>query len=152
MISVSCLFPECSRPHRRYVQRETSVGVRTELLTKQHCTRTGRWYEDECQFICNTHTVCITAVPHSPLSVVQINNAGCMVNQRELTEEGLEKNFATNTLGKTFFRGGNHRPQDMFYQLRCNTRVWEQIPKQYFLEYLEKCKHVFLQKSLFFFW
>lgn len=26
-----------------------------------------------------------------------------MVNQRELTEEGLEKNFATNTLGKIFF-------------------------------------------------
>ena len=25
-----------------------------------------------------------------------------MVNQRELTEEGLEKNFATNTLGKYF--------------------------------------------------
>uniref|UniRef100_A0A3P8ZQY1 Uncharacterized protein n=1 Tax=Esox lucius TaxID=8010 RepID=A0A3P8ZQY1_ESOLU len=31
---------------------------------------------------------------------VLINNAGCMVNQRELTEEGIEKNFATNTLGK----------------------------------------------------
>ncbi|XP_056145455.1 dehydrogenase/reductase SDR family member 12 isoform X2 [Lampris incognitus] len=30
---------------------------------------------------------------------VLINNAGCMVNQRELTGEGLEKNFATNTLG-----------------------------------------------------
>ncbi|WAR27368.1 DHR12-like protein [Mya arenaria] len=30
---------------------------------------------------------------------VLINNAGCMVNTRELTEEGLEKNFATNTLG-----------------------------------------------------
>ncbi|XP_061782150.1 dehydrogenase/reductase SDR family member 12 isoform X3 [Nerophis lumbriciformis] len=30
---------------------------------------------------------------------VLINNAGCMVNQREVTEEGLEKNFATNTLG-----------------------------------------------------
>ncbi|XP_013855975.1 dehydrogenase/reductase SDR family member 12, partial [Austrofundulus limnaeus] len=30
---------------------------------------------------------------------VLINNAGCMVNQRELTEEGLEKNFATNALG-----------------------------------------------------
>ncbi|XP_059936067.1 dehydrogenase/reductase SDR family member 12 isoform X3 [Mesoplodon densirostris] len=29
----------------------------------------------------------------------QINNAGCMVNERELTEDGLEKNFATNTLG-----------------------------------------------------
>ncbi|KAM4789159.1 dehydrogenase/reductase SDR family member 12 isoform 2-T2 [Cyanocitta cristata] len=28
-----------------------------------------------------------------------INNAGCMVNSRELTEDGLEKNFATNTLG-----------------------------------------------------
>ncbi|XP_070831866.1 dehydrogenase/reductase SDR family member 12 [Chaetodon trifascialis] len=30
---------------------------------------------------------------------VLINNAGCMVNQRELTEEGFEKNFATNVLG-----------------------------------------------------
>ncbi|XP_059896316.1 dehydrogenase/reductase SDR family member 12 isoform X2 [Gadus macrocephalus] len=30
---------------------------------------------------------------------VLINNAGCMVNQRELTDEGLEKNFATNALG-----------------------------------------------------
>lgn len=30
---------------------------------------------------------------------VLINNAGCMVNQKELTEEGIEKNFATNTLG-----------------------------------------------------
>lgn len=29
----------------------------------------------------------------------QINNAGCMVNKRKLTEDGLEKNFATNTLG-----------------------------------------------------
>uniref|UniRef100_A0A671XV11 Dehydrogenase/reductase (SDR family) member 12 n=1 Tax=Sparus aurata TaxID=8175 RepID=A0A671XV11_SPAAU len=34
---------------------------------------------------------------------VLINNAGCMVNQRELTQEGLEKNFATNTLGKIYF-------------------------------------------------
>lgn len=30
----------------------------------------------------------------------QINNAGCMVNTREVTEDGLEKNFATNTQGK----------------------------------------------------
>ncbi|NXR92090.1 DHR12 reductase, partial [Hypocryptadius cinnamomeus] len=30
---------------------------------------------------------------------LNINNAGCMVNNRELTEDGLEKNFATNTLG-----------------------------------------------------
>uniref|UniRef100_A0AAY4D4Q5 Dehydrogenase/reductase (SDR family) member 12 n=1 Tax=Denticeps clupeoides TaxID=299321 RepID=A0AAY4D4Q5_9TELE len=30
---------------------------------------------------------------------VLVNNAGCMVNQRQLTEDGLEKNFATNTLG-----------------------------------------------------
>lgn len=30
---------------------------------------------------------------------VLINNAGCMVNTREVTEDGLEKNFATNTLG-----------------------------------------------------
>ncbi|NP_001279221.1 coiled-coil domain-containing protein 122 [Callorhinchus milii] len=30
---------------------------------------------------------------------VLINNAGCMINQRELTADGLESNFATNTLG-----------------------------------------------------
>jgi dehydrogenase/reductase SDR family protein 12 len=30
---------------------------------------------------------------------VLVNNAGCMVNERELTDDGLEKNFATNTLG-----------------------------------------------------
>ncbi|XP_075055168.1 dehydrogenase/reductase SDR family member 12 [Mixophyes fleayi] len=30
---------------------------------------------------------------------VLINNAGCMVNERELTEDGIEKNFATNVLG-----------------------------------------------------
>ncbi|KAI1883188.1 hypothetical protein AGOR_G00242640 [Albula goreensis] len=35
---------------------------------------------------------------HRSLNVL-INNAGCMVNQREVTTEGLEKNFATNTLG-----------------------------------------------------
>ncbi|XP_044300226.1 dehydrogenase/reductase SDR family member 12 isoform X9 [Varanus komodoensis] len=29
---------------------------------------------------------------------VLINNAGCMMNQKELTADGLEKNFATNTL------------------------------------------------------
>lgn len=31
---------------------------------------------------------------------VLVNNAGVMVNQRELSDEGLEKNFSTNTLGK----------------------------------------------------
>ena len=36
---------------------------------------------------------------NEPLNVL-INNAGCMVNERTLTGEGLEKNFATNTLGK----------------------------------------------------
>ncbi|XP_018411966.1 PREDICTED: dehydrogenase/reductase SDR family member 12 [Nanorana parkeri] len=30
---------------------------------------------------------------------VLINNAGCMVNKRELTDDGIEKNFATNVLG-----------------------------------------------------
>ena len=30
---------------------------------------------------------------------VLVNNAGVMFNQRELNEEGLEKNFSTNTLG-----------------------------------------------------
>ena len=28
-----------------------------------------------------------------------INNAGCMVNTREVTSDGIERNFATNTLG-----------------------------------------------------
>ncbi|XP_040281983.1 dehydrogenase/reductase SDR family member 12 isoform X1 [Bufo bufo] len=30
---------------------------------------------------------------------VLVNNAGCMVNSRELTGDGIEKNFATNVLG-----------------------------------------------------
>lgn len=30
---------------------------------------------------------------------VLVNNAGCMVNQREVNAENLDKNFATNTLG-----------------------------------------------------
>ncbi|KAJ8011563.1 hypothetical protein DPEC_G00059540 [Dallia pectoralis] len=30
---------------------------------------------------------------------VLINNAGCMINKREVNDHGLEKNFATNTLG-----------------------------------------------------
>lgn len=34
-----------------------------------------------------------------PTLNVLINNAGCMVNKREVNAEGLEKNFATNTLG-----------------------------------------------------
>ena len=28
-----------------------------------------------------------------------INNAGCLLREREVTEDGLEKNFATNTVG-----------------------------------------------------
>lgn len=35
---------------------------------------------------------------HDGLHVL-VNNAGCMCNTRLLTEDGLEKNFATNTLG-----------------------------------------------------
>uniref|UniRef100_A0AAQ4PMM6 Dehydrogenase/reductase (SDR family) member 12-like b n=1 Tax=Gasterosteus aculeatus aculeatus TaxID=481459 RepID=A0AAQ4PMM6_GASAC len=34
-----------------------------------------------------------------PALNVLINNAGCMVHKRELNAEGLEKNFATNTMG-----------------------------------------------------
>jgi dehydrogenase/reductase SDR family protein 12 len=30
---------------------------------------------------------------------ILVNNAGTMINKRELTSEGIEKNFATNTLG-----------------------------------------------------
>eukprot|EP00899_Mesostigma_viride_P015601 jgi/Mesvir1/24041/Mv10777-RA.1 len=33
-----------------------------------------------------------------PLHVL-VNNAGCMVHEKQLTEEGFEANFATNTLG-----------------------------------------------------
>ena len=35
--------------------------------------------------------------------MLQVNNAGCMVNTREITEDGLESNFATNTLGNLRF-------------------------------------------------
>ncbi len=34
----------------------------------------------------------------TPLHVL-VNNAGCMVNQREVTQDNMEKNFATNTFG-----------------------------------------------------
>ncbi len=34
----------------------------------------------------------------NPLHVL-VNNAGCMVNQREVVGDNLEKNFATNTFG-----------------------------------------------------
>jgi len=37
---------------------------------------------------------------------VLINNAGCMVNQREVVEDGLDKNFATNTLGTYILTSG----------------------------------------------
>ncbi|XP_033100983.1 dehydrogenase/reductase SDR family member 12-like isoform X2 [Anneissia japonica] len=36
---------------------------------------------------------------NQPLLDVLVNNAGCMINTREKQEDGLEKNFATNTLG-----------------------------------------------------
>uniref|UniRef100_A0A674MZR2 Si:ch211-165b10.3 n=1 Tax=Takifugu rubripes TaxID=31033 RepID=A0A674MZR2_TAKRU len=36
---------------------------------------------------------------HRTLNVL-INNAGCMVHKRETNAEGLEKNFATNTMGE----------------------------------------------------
>lgn len=38
------------------------------------------------------------ASSESPLHVL-VNNAGCMIHSREVTSEGFEKNFATNTLG-----------------------------------------------------
>lgn len=37
---------------------------------------------------------------------VLINNAGCMVNTREVDEDGLEKNFATNALGTYILTSG----------------------------------------------
>ncbi len=43
---------------------------------------------------------CTFEMPLCKLAInVQVNNAGAMINQRELTEDGLERNFATNTLG-----------------------------------------------------
>ena len=37
---------------------------------------------------------------------VLINNAGCMVNTRETNQEGLDMNFATNTLGTFMLTSG----------------------------------------------
>ena len=52
------------------------------------CIRTMAIYshDHQCLISCDRH-------------VTQVNNAGCMVNEREVTDDGLEKNFATNTLG-----------------------------------------------------
>lgn len=33
-----------------------------------------------------------------PLNIL-VNNAGCMINERQLVENNIEANFATNTLG-----------------------------------------------------
>lgn len=38
------------------------------------------------------------AASGKPLNAL-VNNAGCMVNDKTTTDDGLEKNFATNTLG-----------------------------------------------------
>lgn len=35
----------------------------------------------------------------SPRLDILVNNAGCMVNERTETPDGIEANFATNTLG-----------------------------------------------------
>ncbi|KAG7220329.1 hypothetical protein INR49_010163 [Caranx melampygus] len=97
----SFLLPEHSRACGRYVQCEAGVAVRPELLTKQQCPCTGGCLSLSLSLFSLSHTHTQT---HILVFIVichahQINNAGCMVNQRELTEEGLEKNFATNTLG-----------------------------------------------------
>ena len=42
------------------------------------------------------------------VSAGQVNNAGCMVGEREMTEDGLEKNFATNTLGQLLHHTHTH--------------------------------------------
>ena len=37
-------------------------------------------------------------------STLQVNNAGCMVHERQHQEDGLEVNFATNTVGEPHTR------------------------------------------------
>jgi dehydrogenase/reductase SDR family protein 12 len=53
-----------------------------DLSLPKDIIRFGKWYVQEGK----------------PLHVL-INNAGCMVNTREVDADGLEKNFATNSLG-----------------------------------------------------
>ncbi|XP_032941539.1 dehydrogenase/reductase SDR family member 12 isoform X2 [Catharus ustulatus] len=67
---------------------------------------------------------------------VLINNAGCMVNNRELTEDGLEKNFATNTLG-TYIMTTTLVP---LLEKAADARVKHKIP--------EMNQHHFERKSL----
>jgi len=72
------------------------VGVCSELLSEQRPARAGRRPQiRDGPSVTDSQVLTVILIRLS-----QINNAGCMVNQRELTEEGLEKNFATNTLGK----------------------------------------------------
>lgn len=61
-------------------------------VRKQQTNMGWFMYGFDCRYLCRLFL--FTGV------VLQINNAGCMVNNRELTEDGLEKNFATNTLGE----------------------------------------------------
>lgn len=76
------------------------MGVCSDLRTKQCCACAGRWKLCVSSFyIYTVFGIGIQSLVYG-LCMFQVNNAGCMVNQRDLTEEGLEKNFATNTLGK----------------------------------------------------
>ena len=47
----------------------------------------------------NVHSFASKFVAEEKPLHVLVNNAGCMVNERETTSDGLDKNFATNTLG-----------------------------------------------------
>ena len=50
-----------------------------------------------CAFTCMP--VCVCFLPSLCWLLTQVNNAGCMVHERQHQEDGLEVNFATNTLG-----------------------------------------------------
>lgn len=62
------------------------------------------------------------------------------MNQRELTEEGLEKNFATNTLGKVFLNSSSSVIPEFMYRVSNNT----------LFQYLTVLLGFFLQKLSFF--
>ena len=54
----------------------------------------------QCTFKIRCVVIAIVLLVSVGVIFAQVNNAGAMINQRELTEDGLENNFAVNTLGK----------------------------------------------------
>ncbi|KJE92005.1 hypothetical protein CAOG_08662 [Capsaspora owczarzaki ATCC 30864] len=88
VLHMVCRNPERAEAAQRKLLEETKVSpamVEVHILDISCIKDVARFAQEFC-------------ASGKPLHVL-INNAGCMVRERQTTSEGLEVNFATNTLG-----------------------------------------------------